>query len=330
MHSFAMDFLPAASVAADNFMMFWNVALAVGIVMFVGTLGVVFYFSWKYRRRDLNSKEEGQYLPGNYLIEFSGIFMISIWVAVFFLWGWKDYSYIINPRMDEYEVNVIGQQWQWTAQYANGKTLTNEFFIPKGRPVRFVITSKDVLHSFFIPEFRVKQDAVPGQFTTLHATPTLAGDFHVFCAQYCGTAHSKMLATVHVLEPEDFQKWLDGVYTGPAASAQAEIPALPGGTKVMSMAERGAHLFRTKACVSCHTVDGSQKTAGPSVKGLFGASVAVEGGAQVVADENYIRESIMDPIKKVVKGYAPQMPTFRGMLSDEDVNDLIAYIKTVK
>jgi cytochrome c oxidase subunit 2 len=327
MHNFAMNFIPSASTAADNFMSFWNVALVAGTIMFVGTLGAVFYFSWKYRR--VGEKDEGVYLPGNYLVEFSGIFLISVWVAIFFLWGVRDYSYIITPRADEYEINVIGQQWQWTIQYANGKTLTNEVYLPKGRPVRFTMTSKDVLHDFFIPEFRVKQDVVPGQFTTLHATPTMVGDFHVFCAQYCGTAHSKMMATVHVLEPGDFQKWLDGVYKGPVASAMVAPPALPQGSQLVSMAERGSHIFRTKACVTCHAVDGS-RAAGPTVKGLYGSTVAIEGGTQVLADDNYIRESIMDPMKKIVKGYAPQMPTFRGMLSDEDVNDLIAYLKTLK
>jgi len=327
MHSLAMNFIPNASTAADNFMAFWNVALVVGTIMFVGTLGAVFYFSWKFKRK--NENEEGAYLPGNYLVEFTGIFLISIWVAVFFLWGVRDYSYFITPRADEYEINVIGQQWQWTMQYANGKTLTNEVYLPKGRAIRFTMTSKDVLHDFFIPEFRVKQDVVPGQFTTLRATPTMVGDFHVFCAQYCGTAHSKMLATVHVLEPEDFQKWLDGVYKGPVQSALATPPALPQGAKLVSMAERGSHIFRAKACVSCHAVDGSRAT-GPTVKGLYGSTVALEGGVQLVADENYIRESIMDPMKKIVRGYAPQMPTYRGMLSDEDVNDLIAYLKTLK
>ena len=323
MHS-PFTYIPAASISADNFMSFWNVAFFVGTVMFVGTMAAMFYFAWKFKRKHEN--EEGAYQPGNYLIEFTGIFLISIWVAVFFLWGWRDYTYAVNPRMDEYEINVIGQQWQWTTQYANGRTLTNEVYIPKGRPVRFVMTSKDVLHSFFIPEFRIKQDVVPGQFTSLHVTPTMAGDFHIFCAQYCGTAHSKMLGTVHVLEPKDFQAWLDGMYDAPKKTAARE--EVPGETH-MTMAERGAHVFRSKSCATCHSVDGSSRV-GPTVKGLFASQVPLEGGVLVAADENYLRESIMDPMKKVVKGYAPQMPTYRGMLTDEDVNDLIAYIKTLK
>jgi cytochrome c oxidase subunit 2 len=319
-----LTWIPVASTAAENFMVFWNVYLVVGAVMFVGTMTAIFYFAWKYRRK--HDAEEGAYIPGNYLMEFSGIFIISLWVAIFFLWGWHDYMYVMNPRMDEYEVNVIGQQWQWTTQYADGRSYTNEVYLPKGRPVKFILTSKDVLHSWFIPEFRLKTDVVPGQFTQLHVTPTLAGDFHVFCAQYCGTAHSKMLATVHVLEPKDFQNWLDGLYEAPKKTAVLE--QVPGETR-MSMAERGSHLFRSKSCNACHSVDGSQKV-GPTVKGLFGSNVPLEGGVMVAADENYLRESIMDPMAKIVKGYAPQMPTFRGMLSDEDVNDLIAYLKTLR
>jgi len=324
MSRFALNFLPSASVSADNFMSFINVANVVGTVMFVATMGVMFYCIFKFKRKHVN--EEGAYIPGNYLVEFTGVFLISIWVAIFFLWGWRDYSYVITPRADEAEVNVIAQQWQWTMQYASGRTYTNEVYLQVNKPVRFVMTSKDVLHSFFIPEFRLKQDVVPGQFTSLHATPNVVGEFHIFCAEYCGTAHSKMLGTVHILSSEDYQKWLDGVYVAPAKAASAAEPAP---ARTMTMAENGAHLFRSKSCVTCHSVTG-ERMIGPSVKGLFGSVVELEGGVKVKADENYVRESIMDPMKKIVKGFAPQMPTFRGMLSDEDVNDLIAYFKTLK
>ncbi|HEY8279850.1 MAG TPA: cytochrome c oxidase subunit II [Bdellovibrionota bacterium] len=327
MHKFSLNFLPSASIAGDKFMNFINVAIIVGVLMFVVTIGAAIYWSLKYKSK--NDTDEGAYIPGNYLMEFTGVFLISIWVAVFFLWGWRDYSYIISPKMDEYEVNVIGQQWLWQVQYASGKTLTNEVYLPRGRPVHFVMTSKDVLHSFFLPEMRVKQDVVPGQFTSLHVTPTKSGSFNIFCAEYCGTAHSKMLGVVHVLEPEDFQKWLDGVYVAPAQHAVDAGPIEPSGAPKLSMAERGSQLFQSKACVSCHSVKG-ERLIGPTVKGLFGSEVELMGGAKVTVDENYLRESIMDPMKKVVKGYAPQMPTFRGMLSDEDVNDLIAYVKTLK
>lgn len=330
MFSFALNFLKSASTAGEKFDMFMFVATVVGTIMFVATLGVGIYFALRYKAKD--NVSEGAYIPGNYLVEFLSIFGISIWVAVFFIWGWKDYSYIITPKMDEYEINVIGQQWNWQIQYANGKTLTNELYIPVGKPVRLVMTSKDVLHSFFIPEFRNKQDTVPGQFTTLHFTATKSGTFHIFCAEYCGTSHSQMVGKVYALEPEDFQKWLDGVYQAPKSSglaaAEGADRAVAAATPGLSMAEQGAKLFRSKTCNTCHTVDGN-RLIGPSLKGVFNSEVELMSGSKVKADENYIRESLMDPMKKIAKGYPPSMPTFRGMLSDEEVNQLIAYLKTL-
>jgi cytochrome c oxidase subunit 2 len=295
------------------------------MVLFVGTLGAAVYWAIRHRRRAEN--ESTPYIPGNYLVEFISIFGISVWVAVFFLWGWRDYAASIAPHMDEYEINVIGQQWSWQMQYANGKSLMNELYVPRGRPVRLVMTSKDVLHSFFVPEFRTKQDVVPGQFTSLRFHPTVTGDFHIFCAEYCGTSHSKMIGTVHVLEPGDFQKWLDGAYTPAAAPAAVADGAHEG--PALSLAQQGEILFKSKTCNACHTVNGSALI-GPGFKGLFGSEVELIGGSKVRAEENYLRESIMEPMAKIVKGYSPQMPTFRGMLSDEEVNQLIAYIKTLK
>lgn len=329
MFSLALNFLPAAAITADNFQAFIGVAIAIGTILFIGTMGVALYFAIRYRRPKGEMPGKVAYLPGNYTVEFIGIFAISVWVAVFFIWGWRDYSYMVSPQMDEYEINVIGQQWSWQIQYANGKTLTNELYVPRGRPVKLVMTSKDVLHSFFIPEFRTKQDTVPGQFTVLHFTPTKTGEFHIFCAEYCGTAHSKMIGRVHVLEQDDFKNWLDGLYVLPSKAGTAPLMEVAKNSPQLSLAEQGALVFRERTCVTCHTVNGASLI-GPSLKGVFGSEVELIGGTKVIADENYIRESIMDPMKKIVKGFAPAMPTFRGMLSDEEVNQLIAYMKTLK
>lgn len=324
MFSLALNFLPAASLGAEKFESFYTVFLWIGTIIFVCTLGVGIYWAIRYKRRTENDKVP--YIPHNYLVEFCSIFFISIWVAVFFLWGWHDYSDFISPKPDEYEINVIGQQWNWQIQYQHGKTFTNELFVPRGRPVKLVMTSKDVLHSFFIPEFRVKADTVPGQFTTLRFQPTKVGLYNIFCAEYCGTSHSKMIGKVHVMEPEDFQKWIDGVYKVPVVAAEdsGQQPAAP-----LSMAELGAGLYKSKTCYTCHSLDGS-RLYGPSFKGLWGSEQELMNGEKVAVDENYIRESIMDPMKKIVKGYPPQMPVFRGMLTDEEVNQLIAYMKTLK
>jgi cytochrome c oxidase subunit 2 len=225
------------------------------------------------------------------------------------------------------EINVIGQQWSWQIQYPDGKSLTNQMVVPRGKPVKLIMTSKDVLHSFFLPSFRIKTDTVPGQFTSMHFVATKTGTFEIFCAEYCGTAHSKMIGKVHVLEPEDYQKWLDGLYkiqeTAPVATNQSLAQA------TLSMAEQGALIYKTRSCNACHSVNGDPMV-GPSFKGLFGTEQELIGGTKVVVDENYIRESVMDPMKKVVKGFTPSMPTFRGLLSDEEVNQLIAYIKSLK
>lgn len=320
---FGLNFssLPAASTAAVRFDEFWHFLLVSGVATFVLVIGAGFLFVLKWKRK--KDDEPTPYIPHNYMVEFGSIFLTSIVVAIVFIWGWRDYKYIITPKQDEYEINIIGQQWQWTMQYADGRAFTNQLFLPVGRPVKFIMTSKDVLHSFFIPAFRLKQDTVPGQFTELHVTPTKVGVFDIFCAEYCGTSHSGMIGKVTVLSAEDFQKWLDGTW-----QKSADPVAANGETK-LTMAEEGALIYRRNACVTCHTTDGA-RLVGPSFKGLWGSDQPLMDGSVVKVDENYVRESLMDPMKKVVKGFPPSMPTFRGQLNDEEVNQLIAYLKTLK
>lgn len=315
---------PLAAVSAEKYEGLWTFLLIWGVINFVISIGAGFYFVVKYRR-----KREGETTPaihGNYLVEFLSIFFTSVFVAVIFIWGWNDYKEFRTAKLNEYEINVLGQQWSWQIQYANGKSLVNELYVPRGRPVHLIMTSKDVLHSFYIPAFRVKQDTVPGQYTSLRFHATKTGTFDLFCAEYCGTTHSGMIGKVHVVEPEEFQAFLDGTFKAkPVLAGKDGKPMAAPKT----MAEVGAVLYKTKTCNTCHSVDGS-RLVGPSFKGLFGRPSELASGAQVQVDENYIRESLMDPMKKLVKGYPPQMPTFRGMISDEEVNQLIAYIKSLK
>lgn len=327
MLSLALNFMPSASTQGEKFDLYMLVALLIGTVLFVGTLAVGIYFALKYRRRSDNDKVA--YIPGNFLVEFVSIFGISIWVAVFFIWGWNDYSYMITPKTNEYEINVIGQQWNWQIQYPTGKTLVNEMYVPKDQSVKLVMTAKDVLHSFFIPSFRVKMDTVPGQFTTMHFTATKTGTYDIFCTEYCGTSHSKMIGKVHVLEPQDFQRWLDGVFELPKAEAADAVAAVAKDAPTLTMAQMGEKVFKNRSCNACHSVTGD-RLVGPTFKGLFASEQELMGGTKVAADENYIRESIMEPMKKIVKGYSPSMPTYKGQLSDEEVNHLIAYIKSLQ
>jgi cytochrome c oxidase subunit 2 len=313
--------LPAASTAAVRFDTFWHFLLVTGTATFVLVVGAALLFVLKWKR-----KREGEptpYLPHNLFVEISSLFLTSLVVAVVFIWGWQDYKYIISPKQDELEINIIGQQWQWTMQYADGRSFTNQLFLPVDRPVKLIMTAKDVLHSFFIPAFRLKQDTVPGQFTVLHMTPNKVGEFDIFCAEFCGTSHSGMLGKVTVLSAEDFQKWQNGTW-----KKEIQAPGVAGEAK-LSMADEGALIYRRNACVTCHTVNGA-RLVGPSFKGLWGSDQPLMDGSVVKVDENYFRESLMDPMKKVVKGYPPAMPTYRGQLNDEEVNQLIAYLKTLQ
>lgn len=321
--SLTLAYLPAASKAAENFDTFWNFLLVISIAVFVVVVGAAFIFAIKYKR-----KREGEptlYLPHDFRIEFWALFLTSVVVAITFAWGWFDYKKIVEGRVNEYEINVIGQQWSWQIQYANGQTFTNEIFVPRGKPVKLIMTAKDVLHSFYIPAFRIKQDAVPGQYTTLRFEATKTGVFDVFCAEYCGTSHSGMIGKIYVMEPEDFAKWQAGLLAKPAAPKGD----LESTTAKVSLADQGASLYRSKSCATCHSLDGS-RLIGPSFKGIFGRKTELADGSTVEADENYIRESVMDPMKKVVKGYPPAMPSFRGQFTDEELNQLISYLKTVK
>ncbi len=323
MTSLSFDFLPAASTSADRFVAFFNHQfMPVATLVFVGTIGAAIYFAFRYKRK--REGEETPYIPHDYRIEFTSVFLVSVVVAIMWWIGWSDYYEDISPKPNEYEINVIGQQWSWQIQYAHGKSLVNELYVPAGRPVHLVMTSKDVLHSFFVPAFRVKQDTVPGQFTSLRFTPTKPGVYDLFCAEYCGTSHAGMIGSVTVLAQDDFQKWVDGTYKAPAKGAATGVAA-----PQLTMAEQGATIYRSKQCITCHTVDGN-RLVGPSFKGFFGSERELVNGEKVVANENYVRESLMDPMKKVVKGYPPAMPTYRGMLSDEEVNQLVAYLKSLK
>jgi cytochrome c oxidase subunit 2 len=228
-----------------------------------------------------------------------------------FLWGAQIFAALVDPPADSLEAFVVGRQWMWKIQHLEGRREIDELHVPVGRPVRLTMTSEDVIHSFYVPAFRVKMDAVPGRYSTVWFEATKPGTYHLFCAEYCGTLHSGMIGRVVAMEPAEFQAWLSGT---------AE-----GGTLNVSVAEQGAQLFESLGCVSCHRAGEMQR--GPQLVGLFGSTVHLAGGGTVVADERYIRESILDSSAKVVEGYQPLMPTYRGLINEEQVLQLIAYIK---
>jgi cytochrome c oxidase subunit 2 len=225
-----------------------------------------------------------------------------------FAWGAQLYMDYATPPLDARGVYVVGRQWMWKIQHPEGRKENNELHVAKGRPVRLTLASDDVIHSFFVPAFRVKQDAVPGRYTSLWFEATKAGRFELFCAEYCGTNHSKMVGSIVVLEQAEFQKWLAGAGEEP-------------------LAERGRRIFEQFGCISCHSATSGAR--GPSLRGMFAREVRLQSGGTLRADDSYARESIMNPAAKIVAGYEPIMPTYAGQLNEESVMALVAYLHTL-
>ena len=226
-----------------------------------------------------------------------------------FVWGAAVFFRITRPPANAIEIYVTAKQWMWKIQHTDGHREMNELHVPVGQPVRLTMASEDVIHSFFVPAFRFKRDVVPGRFSTAWFEATRPGRYHLFCAEFCGTRHSGMIGWVYAMRPADYQAWLSG------------------GSAGETLAAAGAKRFQEQACNTCH---GEQTGArGPSLVGLFGKPVRMQSGQTVVADEAYLRESITNPQARLVEGYPPIMPTYQGLISEEGLLQLIAYIKSL-
>lgn len=274
-------------------------------------IGGMVYFVTKYKRRTDNDKTP--YISHSTILEFTWSFIPLVIFMIVFVWGWVLYHNMRSMPQEGLEVHVYGRQWAWDFVYKSGKKTTNEFVVPVKSDVKLIMTSNDVIHSFFIPSMRIKQDVVPGRYSSLWFHAEKTGEYHVFCTEFCGAAHSQMLARMKVVTQEEYEAWLQETDEG------------------LSLAQKGAKLTNSKGCVACHSVDGSLKV-GPTWKGLWekvGHEMA--DGSQVAVDENYLRESILAPNAKVVKGYpAGVMPTYQGQLSEDELSALIEYIKELK
>lgn len=302
---------PEASTSAGEVDGLFTFVLWVCIAFFVLIVVLMAAFVIRYRRRDGREPEPSP--DHNTRLEVTWTVIPMILVVVIFAWGFKVFLDMNTPPGDAYEVQVTAQKWKWLFTYPNGHVDEN-LHVPLDRPVKVVMTSEDVIHSFYVPAFRIKRDVVPGRYSTLWFRATRAGTFQVFCAEYCGDGHSDMLASVVVHEPGGFETWL--------AKASSQMASL-------SPAQAGEHLYRTRGCAQCHSVDGKAGI-GPTFKGLFGHTVALRGGATVTADENYVRESILDPQAKVVAGFDPVMPTYKGRISDKDITAIVAYLRSLE
>jgi cytochrome c oxidase subunit 2 len=269
------------------------------------------YFLIRYRARPGHEAEPSPSHSNALEIVWSVI--PAILVAVMFIWGFFGYMEMRSAPDDAYEIQVVGKKWNWSFIYANGH-IDSDLHVPLDRPVRLVMTSDDVIHSLYIPDFRIKMDLVPGRYTKTWFRAMEEGEHTLLCAEYCGTQHSSMLAKVVVHPSGEFESWLED-----AANFLERVTPVEG----------GEILYNRRGCVQCHSIDGSAKT-GPTFKGTYGTVQQMTSGEQVEIDENYIRESILDPQAKVRAGYRPVMPTYRGMLKDEEISAIIEFIKSLK
>ena len=306
--NFKLPFVPeqasAAASEVDNLTLY-----LVGMSTFFTVLiaAMIIFFAIKYRRRSDN--QVGSSFENSAFLEITWT-LIPLLIALFtFGWGLKVFFRLYRPPTNAVEYQVTGKQWMWKIQHPTGQREINELHVPIGQPTRLVMTSEDVIHSFFVPAFRVKADVVPGRQSSIWFTPTKAGRYHLFCTEFCGTEHSGMIGWVTVQSQEEYQAWL----------AAAPAPKAPSAD--------GERLFAQYACNTCHKpVPGGR---GPSLHGLYGSQVALADGGTARADDAYLRESILMPSARMVQGYEPIMPAFQGQVSEEALQQLISYIKNL-
>jgi cytochrome c oxidase subunit 2 len=280
--------------------------VALSAVVTIAIFATIAVFGMKYRRRH---GREAHQIEGSLLLEITwSVIPMGIFLVIFG-WGAVIYFQLRTPPRDSAEVYVVAKQWMWKLQHMEGQREINELHIPVDRDIKLIMTSQDVIHSFFVPEFRVKQDVVPGRYTTMWFRATKTGTFHLLCTQYCGTLHSGMIGDVVVMNPSDYQAWMSG------------------GTVTGSLAQNGMTLFQQLGCSTCHRFDVQGR--GPNLIGVFGKAVQLEDGRIVTADENYVRESILVPAAKVVSGFRPIMPSFQGQVTEDQLTALVAYVKSL-
>lgn len=297
-----------ASAAAGEVDALYTFLLVVGVGMSALIFIFVFLFAIKYRRKNPDDPPP-KAIHGSLPLELTWSILPFFVMLVMFGWGTKLYFQNYTAPPNTLDIYITGKQWMWKVQYPTGQREINELHVPTGRPVKLILASEDVIHSFYIPAFRLKHDVVPGSYRSYWFEATKVGRYHIFCAEYCGTNHSDMIGWVTVMDPADYETWLTGSSGG-------------------SMREQGEKLFSEFGCVTCHVTDREGRC--PSLRDVFGKPVVLDTGQTVLADEAYIRESILNPNAKVVKGYSHDvMPVFQGQISEDGLLQLIAYIKSL-
>ena len=269
---------------------------------------IIIFFVIKYRRR--NPFEIPRPIEGSMKLEtLWSVIPLLIAMSIFF-WGAKIYFNQYRPPKNAIEVYVVGKQWMWKFQHATGQREINELHIPVGRKIKLIMATEDVIHDVFVPAFRIKADVVPGRYTTEWFEATKPGRYHFFCAEYCGMNHSGMGGYVVVMEPTEFENWLSG------------------NANQMSAAGAGRQMFESLGCASCHGAN-AEGGRGPALLGVYGNNVVLNNGQSIKADEAYVRESILNPQAKIVTGFGPIMPSFQGQLTEEQLLQLVAYVKSL-
>jgi cytochrome c oxidase subunit II len=285
---------------------FFLLAIAVFFTLLIA--GLIIVYGIRFRRRVPTSI--GQMIQGGAALEITWIVIPSLITVVIFVWGASVFFAMSRPPDETLNIYVVGKQWMWKFQHLDGQREINELHVPVGRAVKLIMTSEDVIHDLFVPAFRMKADVVPGRYTHIWFQATKVGRYQLFCAEYCGTRHSGMIGQVVVMEPVEYQTWLSGVITEG------------------SLASEGEKLFAELTCNSCHRPDAQGR--GPVLADLFGRTVTLQNGETVTVGEAYVRESILQPSARVVAGYQPIMPTFQGVVSEEQLLELVEYVKSLK
>jgi cytochrome c oxidase subunit 2 len=295
----------AAESARESDWLFWSLT---GLSFFICLLVFLplLYFAVKYRR----GRKVDRRLPNvpSWKLEVPWTVIPLILMMGLFAWASEVFFRLESPPRDAIEIDVVGKQWMWKLQHAEGAREINELHIPVGQPVKLIMTSQDVIHDFFVPAFRMKQDVVPGRYTMEWFTPTKTGRYHLFCAQFCGTSHAGMIGWVYVMEPQEYQRWLTQGSPQP-------------------MAAQGEALFHSLGCSGCHGV--SSKIHAPPLEGVYGRLVPLENKEFAAADDQYIRDCILQTKPSLVAGYQKLMPSFKGHISEEEIMKLIAYLKSI-
>ena len=284
---------------------FFLVMMTIVGTALVAVLLLVFSIRYRREKNPVATQVEGStLLEATWTIIPLAIFLVT------FVWGALLYFRIYNPPANAMNIYIVGKQWMWKAEHPGGQHEINALHVPLGKPVQLTMISQDVFHSFSIPDFRIKREVIPGRYSTVWFEATQVGTYHLFCTQYCGTQHSGMVGEVTVLTPQDYKKWLDQSTSG------------------QSLAQNGERLFASMGCNSCHS--GTAAARGPSLAGVYGSKLTLTDGSQILVDDAYLRDAILNPSKHVTAGFAPIMPTYQGQLSEDGLIDLVEFIKNMQ